>query len=69
MFEYLRIFVSPEMFFNSSLQVALGFANATSIAACTSKLVDNIGLKKFGDRVFTTEKASNFLTVKMLLQC
>ena len=94
------------MFFNSSLQVALGFVNVTSIIDCTSrggsrtaatskmecvviivngfqpltiitkrsildvaaaldppltsKLVNNIGLKKFRDRFFTTGKTLNF---------
>ena len=35
------------MFFDSNLQVALGFASVTSITACTNKLVNKIGLKKF----------------------
>ena len=56
------------MFLNSSLQVALGFTNVTCITGCASKLVNNMGLKKFRDRVFTTEKNVQFLTAKMLLQ-
>ena len=51
------------MFFNSSLQVTLGFANITSIVVCTSKLVNNIGLKKFRDRVFTSQETSSFITL------
>ena len=73
MFEYLRIFVFPQMLFNSCLQVALGFTNVTNITACTNKLVNDIGLKKFGDRVFTTEKlpifnGENATTILVLLQ-
>ena len=41
------------MFFNYSLQVAPGFANVTSITVCTGKLVNNMGLKKVRDGVFT----------------
>ena len=48
------------MFFSSSLQIELGFTNVTNNTACTSKLINNIGLKKFRDRVFTTEKIYNF---------
>ena len=54
------------MFFNSSLQVTLGFANITSIVVCTSKLVNNIGLKKFRDRVFTSQETSSFITLALL---
>ena len=48
------------MFFSSSLLVVFGFANVTRITACTSKLVNNIGLRKFRGTVFVTEKTSNF---------
>ena len=47
------------MFFNSSLQVALVFANVASITVCTSKLAHNTGLKEFRERVFAFEKAKN----------
>ena len=48
------------MFFSSNLQIELGFTNVTKNTACTGKLVNNIGLKKFRDRVFTTKKIYNF---------
>ena len=48
------------MFFSYSLKVVLGFANVTSTTACTKKLVNNIGLEKLRDGVFTTEKTFNF---------
>ena len=47
------------MFFNSSLQVALVFANVASITVCTSKLAHNTGLKEFRERVFAFEKGKN----------
>ena len=40
--------------------MTLGFTNVTDITACTSKLVNHIGLQKFRERVFTIEKTSNF---------
>ena len=63
MFEYLQIFIFPKMFYNSSLQVTLGFANITSIIVCTSKLVNNVELKKFRNRVFTSQETSSFITL------
>ena len=48
------------MLFSFSLQVLLGFVNVTSIAASIGKSVNNVGLRKFRDRVFRTEKTSNF---------
>lgn len=47
------------MFLNSSLQVALVFANVASITVFTSKLVHNTGLKEFRERVFAFEKGKN----------
>ena len=55
------------MFLNSSLKVALGSANVTGITVCTSKLVNNIGLKKFRDLqlkklpIFNGENATTIL--------
>lgn len=61
MFEYVRIFIFPWMFFNLSPQVvALGFASVTSILVYTDKLENNIGLNTFRERVFTIEKPYNF---------
>ena len=60
MFEYVQIFIFPEMFFSSRFQVVLAVTNITSIRAGLGKLVNNIGLKKFRRRISATEKTSNF---------
>ena len=60
MFEYVQIFIFPEMFFSSRFQVVLAVTNITSIRAGLGKLVNNIGLKKFRSRISATEKTSNF---------
>ena len=49
------------MFFNLSLQVVLRFAIVARIIACTYKFVNNIGLKKFTDRVCNDENATTIL--------
>ena len=59
MFEYVQIFIFPEMYFSSRFQVVLAVTNITSIRAGLGKLVNNIGLKKFS-RISATEKTSNF---------
>lgn len=46
MFEYVQIFIFPEMYFSSRFQVVLAVTNITSIRAGLGKLVNNIGLKK-----------------------
>ena len=60
MFEYVQIFIFPEMYFSSRFQVVLAVTNITSIRAGLGKLVNNIGLKKVRSRISATEKTAKF---------
>ena len=57
------------MLFNASLQLGPDFANVTRIGTCTGKLVNNIALKIFTDRVLHLKKFSgeNSTTILMFL--
>ena len=48
------------MFLSSSIRGVFDFANVTQMTASKIKLVNNIRLKKFRDRIFATKKLQIF---------